>query len=109
FTLLEGSLDEPLVLTRDRDDRVHCLSNVCTHRGTLVCEGDSVVAHLRCRYHGRRFSLDGKMISMPEFEGVEGFPSQRDDLPRVATGAWEKLLFASLAPGVSLDEVLRPV
>ena len=110
FTLLEGSVDEPLVLARDRDDRLHCLSNVCTHRGTLVCEGEAVVAqHLRCRYHGRRFSLDGKFVSMPEFEGAEGFPSPRDDLPHVPLGAWEKLLFASLAPAVPLDDVLRPV
>src|SRR5215217_2253934 len=34
FTLLDGILDEPLLLTRDSGDQVHCLSNVCTHRGT---------------------------------------------------------------------------
>ena len=110
FTLLEGCVDEPLVLTRDRDDRLHCFSNVCTHRGALVCEGEAVMAqHLRCRYHGRRFGLDGTFVSMPEFEGVEGFPSPRDDLPKVATGAWEKLLFVSLAPAVPLRAVLGPV
>ncbi len=49
FTLLEGLLDEPLLLSRDRDDRLHCLSNVCTHRGTLVCEGEGVESFLRCR------------------------------------------------------------
>jgi choline monooxygenase len=110
FTLLEGCLDEPLVLTRDRDDRLHCLSNVCTHRGTLVCEGEQVVGqHLRCRYHGRRFALDGRFVSMPEFDGAENFPSSRDDLPRVALGQWEGLLFVSLSPAVSLEEMLQPV
>ena len=110
FTLLEGSLDEPLVLTRDRDDRLHCLSNVCTHRGTLVCEGESVVAqHLRCRYHGRRFALDGRFVSMPEFDGAENFPSPRDDLPKVVLGQWENLLFVSLSPALALDDLLRPV
>ena len=74
FFLLEGSVDEPLVLTRDRDDRIHCLSNVCTHRGTLVAEGGAVVPNLRCRYHGRRFGLDGKFQLMPEFEQADGFP-----------------------------------
>jgi choline monooxygenase len=109
FTLLEGSLDEPLVLVRDRDDRLHCLSNVCTHRGTLVCESEAVLSQFRCRYHGRRFALDGRFVSMPEFEGAQGFPSPRDDLPRVAFGTWEKLVFASLSPAVPLEEVLRPV
>jgi choline monooxygenase len=97
-TMLEGFLDEPLLLTRDRDDRLHCLSNVCTHRGTLVCEGPGIETALRCRYHGRRFGLDGRFLSMPEFEGAIGFPSPADDLPRVTFERWHKLVFASLAP-----------
>src|SRR3954462_14213005 len=55
FTLLDGCLDEPLVLTRADDGVLHCLSNVCTHRGTLVVEGEGHTHTLRCRYHGRRF------------------------------------------------------
>jgi choline monooxygenase len=110
FTLLEGSLEEPLLLARDRDDRLHCLSNVCTHRGTVVCESDGIVTqHLRCRYHGRRFHLDGRFHSMPEFEQARGFPSPADDLPRVPFGTWEKLIFASLSPAIELERWLAPV
>ena len=107
FTHLEGVLDEPLLFARDRDDALHCLSNVCTHRGTLVCEGAGVESVLRCRYHGRRFGLDGKFQFMPEFEQAVGFPSAADDLPRVPFGAWENFLFASLEPAAPLDDVLR--
>jgi len=59
FTLLPGCLDEPLVLVRDTVGTVRCLSNVCTHRGNLVVTEDGPVQGLRCRYHGRRFDLDG--------------------------------------------------
>ena len=62
FTLLPGALDEPLVLTRDASDRIRCLSNVCTHRGTLVVEGPGHETQLRCRYHGRRFTLDEPLL-----------------------------------------------
>lgn len=95
-TLLPGSLDEPLVLARGDDDTLRCLSNVCTHRGALVVEGEGHVRHLRCRYHGRRFGLDGCLLHMPEFEGVEGFPSADDDLPRLPLESWGPLLFATL-------------
>ena len=105
----EGSLDEPILLTRDREDRLHCLSNVCTHRGALVCEGPGVESVLRCRYHGRRFGLDGKFLSMPEFEGVEGFPSARDDLPRVELESWRGFLFAALDPAFPFAELVAPV
>jgi choline monooxygenase len=109
FTLLEGLLDEPLVFTRDKADKLHCVSNVCTHRANIVCEGDGNVNSLRCRYHGRRFGLDGKMTFMPEFDGVEGFPSEHDNLAACSHGQWRKFLFASLQPSHPLDEVLKDV
>ncbi|MCS7189653.1 MAG: aromatic ring-hydroxylating dioxygenase subunit alpha [Bacteroidia bacterium] len=109
FTLLEGCLDEPLLLTRDGNDNIYCLSNVCTHRGNLVCETPGNERSLRCRYHGRRFSLDGKFQHMPEFEGVDGFPTEADDLPRVPFEIWEKFIFVSLDPFCSFEEFIRPV
>ena len=109
FTLLEGCLDEPLVLTVDDETRLHCLSNVCTHRAALVVEGEGHVKALRCRYHGRRFGLDGKFCSMPEFDGVAGFPSARDDLRPVALERWGRLLFCNLDPAFSFRDLVRPM
>jgi choline monooxygenase len=109
FTLLEGSLDEPLVATRDMADELHVLSNVCTHRGMQVVEGAGNERFLRCRYHGRRFGLDGCLQHMPEFEGVCGFPSERDHLPKVPHGFWGKFLFAGVRPSHSFEETIRPV
>jgi len=111
LVLLEGCLDEPLVLTRDYDDQLHLLSNVCTHRGMLVAETGGNERYLRCRYHGRRFGLDGCFQAMPEFEGVKGFPSAKDNLPQVSLELWgrNKFLFASLNPVAPLSEVLKPV
>jgi choline monooxygenase len=106
---LEGMLEEPILLTRDIKDEVHCLSNVCTHRGTILCEGDGVEQTLRCRYHGRRFALDGRFLSMPEFERVEGFPSPADDLARLSFDTLEKFLFVALAPAVAFEEWIGPV
>ena len=108
-TLLEGCLDEPLLLTRDRNDQMHCMSNVCTHRGTILCEHAGVEKSLVCRYHGRRFDLDGTCRHMPEFSRVKGFPAPADHLPRVKFGLWGKFVFASLCPRVTLEDVLAPM
>jgi choline monooxygenase len=110
-SLLPGLLDEPLLLSRDRDDRLHCLSNVCTHRGALVCDAGGVHTALRCRYHGRRFRLDGSLLSMPEFDDVEGFPGADDDLPRLPLERWGAFLFTTLAgnAAVPFREWLRGV
>jgi len=109
ITLLEGSLDEPLVLTRDAQGATHLLSNVCTHRANLVVGAPCAAASLRCRYHGRKFGLDGRFLSMPEFEAAAGFPRAEDDLPRVRSGTWGPLRFASLAPAHALSELLAPL
>jgi choline monooxygenase len=109
FTLLEGCLDEPLLLARGDDGALRCLSNVCTHRGTLVVEGEGHARGLRCRYHGRRFALDGRFVSMPEFDGVEGFPRPCDDLPAVRLEQWGPFAFAGLDPAFPFAEWMDPV
>lgn len=109
ITLLKGSLEEPLVLTRSMQDEVHLLSNVCTHRGMLVCEGAGNERFLRCRYHGRRFGLDGGFQQMPEFDGVQNFPTEADNLAKVPFGQWGPWLFAGVNPVSSLQDWLSPV
>jgi len=107
FTLLENFLDEPLLLTRDQHNTIHCLSNVCTHRGTIVIKESCKAVNLRCRYHGRQFGLDGHFISMPEFKEVKNFPSPDDDLARIPLVQWGPLLFASLKQEASPQPYLQ--
>ncbi len=94
--MLPGFLNEPLLLSKG--DVLKCLSNVCTHRGKILVDGPCDANLIRCGYHGRRFSLDGKFLSMPEFEGVENFPSDADDLRKVPVATHKGFTFASLEP-----------
>lgn len=103
--LLENFLDEPILLTRYGEDAM-CFSNVCTHRGKILIERECQTNGLRCGYHGRRFSLDGKFLSMPEFEEAENFPTEKDDLPKIPFEIWEKFIFVSLNPIAPLAEFL---
>ncbi|MBC7861561.1 MAG: aromatic ring-hydroxylating dioxygenase subunit alpha [Bacteroidia bacterium] len=106
-TFLDGFVNEPMLLVRDKNDKINCLSNVCTHRGNILIENPCVDTQIRCRYHGRRFFTDGKFQHMPEFEGVENFPCEKDDLPKIPFGEWEKFLFASVSPKIKLEDALR--
>ena len=103
--ILEDFLDEPILITR-RDEEFYCLSNVCTHRGKVLIENSCEAKGIRCPYHGRRFDLSGKFLSMPEFEQVENFPSQKDNLPQVPFGVWGEFLFASVNPIAPLQTFL---
>ena len=97
LTLLPKLLSEPLLLVKEAD-RVGCLSNVCTHRGKILVDEPCSPGLIRCGYHGRRFSLDGKFLSMPEFDGVHDFPSETDNLTRIETAELGGFVFVSLDP-----------
>lgn len=101
-TLLQGFLDEPVLLIKN-GAALTCLTNVCTHRGKILVEEPCQASLIRCGYHGRRFSLDGKFLSMPEFEGVEDFPAESDDLRRLALAAPSGFMFASIDPVAPFD------
>lgn len=106
-TLLQGYLDEPLVLTRAQDGFFHCLSNVCTHRGNILVNEPCKTNMIRCRYHGRQFNLDGSFYSMPEFKEVKNFPSKDDNLSKLPLFTWGPWLFTSLGTRYSAKHYLQ--
>ena len=106
--LLPGLLDEPLLLTHD-GGALRCLSNVCTHRANLVAGAAAPCHELRCRYHGRRFGLDGRFKSMPEFQDAADFPAESDHLPTVEMQRWGPLHFVALPPNIPYHDWLAPV
>lgn len=108
FILMDGFLTEPLLLTRNKQGEVNCLSNVCTHRGNIVIHNAGPLKKLKCSYHGRRWGLDGKFEKMPEFDQAENFPRACEGLPNVPLKKWgEQFLFASVDPAFDFDEVLN--
>ena len=109
FELLPHYLREPLLLTRDKKNEIHCLSNACTHRGNLVADKPCKVNELRCKYHGRRFQLDGQFISMPEFKEVENFPTPDDHLARLPLFQLGKWLFTQLEKGAPAGAYFQPM
>ncbi len=102
-------MDEPILISKDKNEMLHCLSNVCTHRGNLVVEQPCKLSDIRCKYHGRRFALDGKFLSMPEFKEVKNFPSPADDLHELPLHTWGKWLFTSLNPAFDANLFLKPM
>jgi len=103
-TLLPGILDEPVLLTKDADEELKCLTNVCTHRGKILVEEAGKANLIRCGYHGRRFDLTGKFLSMPEFADVIDFPTADDDLTKIPFAVRGGFVFASVDPLASFED-----
>ena len=109
LTLLDGFLTEPILLTRNKEGEINCMTNVCTHRGHILALGPGQSKHIKCAYHGRTFDLDGNFKSMPEFEKTKDFPRDCDNLYQFPLAEWGPFLFAGLNPSFDFEEVLKPI
>lgn len=57
---------QPVIVTRDKEDKVHVLLNRCRHRAASVCEQNrGRTSVFICPYHGWSYNLDGKLRSVP--------------------------------------------
>ena len=107
FHFMEHYIDEPLLLVKDKNAQLSCLSNVCTHRGFLLADKPAKAQRIVCKYHGRSFNLDGTVHHMPEFKDVENFPAECDHLQKVPLSSWKDFLFSSLNPAFEWEEVTK--
>src|SRR5207248_5977270 len=88
--------DEPLLLVRDEAGNLRGFYNVCRHRAGPPAEGCGSRKVFRCGYHGWTYGLDGRLISSPEFEGVEDFISTDFGLVPVNAEEWGAWIFVNL-------------
>lgn len=92
---------QAVVITRDRQGKLHGLVNSCAHRGAMVCrrKTDNQLT-FTCPFHGWTYRNDGKLLKVKEPEGA-GYPKSFDhegshDLPPIRLESYRGFLFGSL-------------
>jgi choline monooxygenase len=93
--------EEPVLVVRGSDGALRAMSNVCRHRAGPIAKGEGKRPVLQCGYHGWTYSLEGRLLKTPEFEGVEGFDRASCTLPRFRAEEWLGLVFVNLDPNAS--------
>ena len=88
--------DEPVVILRDREDRVRAYSNICRHRGMTLVSGKGRAAVLTCPYHAWSYHLDGSLNKAPLMEEVDGFDAESCSLPEFAIEEWLGFIFVNI-------------
>jgi choline monooxygenase len=102
---------EPVLVARTKDGRLGALSNVCRHRGSLLAGPEPHCGNvIRCPYHAWTYSLDGRLLGQPEFEGVEDWDRTSVCLPEFRAETWGPFVFVNLDPKAPvLQEVLGAI
>ena len=95
--------DEPLIVVRDKEGNVNCLSAVCQHRAMAVCDGHGNDTTFKCPYHHWIYGLDGRLLGAPAMERTEGFDKKDFPLPSLEVELWHGFVF------VNMDQHAQPL
>ncbi|NEO90369.1 MAG: aromatic ring-hydroxylating dioxygenase subunit alpha [Moorea sp. SIO3G5] len=68
--------DEPLVLFRNQDGKLACLTNRCPHRAAKLSDGQIIDGKIECLYHGWQFGQDGQCLHIPQLPEDAKIPAK---------------------------------
>ena len=92
-----------VIIVGDGQGGARAFHNVCRHRGTRLCDGESgaFATSIQCPYHGWTYDLEGRLIGAPQMDAVEGFAREHYPLRAVACAVWDGHVFINLAESPS--------
>ncbi|HEY6874981.1 MAG TPA: aromatic ring-hydroxylating dioxygenase subunit alpha, partial [Candidatus Dormibacteraeota bacterium] len=91
-------IDEPILLTRDKEGKLHGFYNVCRHRAAQVVTTRGNRKSLQCGYHGWVYGLDGRLQVAREMDGTENFDKADFGLVPIQVDTLGPFIFANLDP-----------
>jgi phenylpropionate dioxygenase-like ring-hydroxylating dioxygenase large terminal subunit len=102
---------QPVIVSRDKEGKVHVLLNRCRHRAATICEkakGKGSV--FVCPYHGWSYDLDGKLRAVPHASVYDDNFNKKDfPLISLRTEEYKGLIFATFNNDIEpLDTFLGP-
>lgn len=68
--------DEPLVLFRDEQGKLGCLTDRCSHRAARLSDGQIIDGKIECSYHGWQFGTNGKCLHIPQLAANGKIPQK---------------------------------
>ena len=106
----------PLIIIRDKKNKVRVFHNVCSHRGyKLVNEKCSLKNILRCPYHSWSYDFEGNLVATPHLGGInihehQQFDKSKNGLKEVRSAIWLDLIMVNISNNeIPFDEYIRPL
>ena len=106
----------PLIIIRDKKNKVRVFHNVCSHRGyKLVNEKCSLKNILRCPYHSWSYDFEGNLVATPHLGGInihehQQFDKSKNGLKEVRSAIWLDLIMVNISNNeIPFNEYIRPL
>jgi len=87
---------KPIILTKDKDDKIRGFYNVCRHRGCKLVKENQRKNVILCPYHKWSYKLNGDLMKTPKYEPEkEDFDKKDFGLLPVDIDIFKNIIFAN--------------
>ena len=93
----------PLIIIRDKKNKIRIFHNVCSHRGyKLINKKCSLKNVLRCPYHSWSYNFEGSLVATPHLGGINQhehkmFDKTKNSLKEVRSAVWLDLIMVNIS------------
>ena len=109
-------LDLPIIILRDKKNKIRVFHNVCSHRGYKILQKPCNVKNtIRCPYHSWAYNTDGKLIATPHIGGmnkhsVKDFSKSTSGLKEIRSAVWLDLIIININNNeTSFEKYIKPL
>jgi len=106
----------PLIILRDKANKIRVFHNVCSHRGFKLLEKSSSLKNvLRCPYHSWSYDFEGKLVATPHIGGLkihesDKFDKSKSNLKEVRSKVWMDIIFVNINNNeIDFNEYVKPL
>lgn len=90
-------VNQPVLISRDRQGQIHANYNACVHRGVAIAEGSGNRAGFSCPYHGWAYDLTGRLRTAAHMGETEGFNAANCRLKPIGLQVWRGNIFINFS------------
>ena len=109
-------LDLPIIILRDKKDKIRVFHNVCSHRGYKILQKPCNIKNtIRCPYHSWSYNTDGKLIATPHIGGmnkhhVKNFNKSASGLKEIRSAVWLDLIMINITNNeIPFEKYIKPL
>ena len=109
-------LDLPIIILRDKKNKIRVFHNVCSHRGYKILQKPCNIKNtIRCPYHSWAYNTDGKLMATPHIGGMnkhsaKDFSKSTSGLKEIRSAVWLDLIMINISNNeISFDKYIKPL
>ena len=109
-------LDLPIIILRDKKNKIRVFHNVCSHRGYKILQKPCNIKNtLRCPYHSWSYNSDGKLVATPHIGGMnkhtaKNFNKSDSGLKEIRSAVWLDLIMINLSNNeIPFEKYIKPL